>query len=703
MKTIPLTIAFALIFWGYQNGFLILACLTAVVIELARVIKLRWNPSLDQINKLSDTCTVCLAGTIIYFVSMDIETALVNILCYLPFFGFPLIVVQEYSAPGNIDVRALYLFKKKIRGEAKGTAVRINLSLGFIIICLISSAAAHKHQHPYYPVALCLIAVVLFFQRPRGSDIRIWIAAMLVAATMGYVLQAGLHYSQRIMTRRAWYRYRMMSDSADPLRGTTALGKIGRLKPSNKIVFRVVPPENDSGNAYLLKEAAYNLLSDKVWTAAQNKFEPVPLSDDDDFITGLTAVSDLRDIWTAAQNWNPHLSVQSIGNSAVMTILTRMRKPKGVLRLPENTFTVNCPAVSGVKTNGLGTFVVDDAPGFMIYDVRYGDPGTGMLPPGKLDLRLPDREKVLFQDLAGELGFSSGKSTQKVLSEIKKYFLTHFSYTLDLKTDETTSPITAFMTRTRAGHCEYFATATVLLLRAAGIPARYVTGYMAFEKSVLGDKIIVRRKHAHAWTEVFVNGRWTFFDTTPPDWTNQEASHFLKTAVPDLFSLLGYGFSLLRWGNPETKKQLLWLLVPLGILIIRRLLRKDKTKNKKSLGHAQDLTTPGSMTNTPDFYIRRLEEQLVRSGFSRKPHETYEQFFIRIQAKAFSQQDVPSLMTVIQIHKQLRFGPHPVSDKDLMLLKEQTDWLIRTRPDPVSVLRRKSTAGTGIDNYSPGP
>ena len=337
---------------------------------------------------------------------------------------------------------------------------------------------------------------------------------------------------------------------------------------------------------------------------------------------------------------------------------------------------IYCPTVSEVKTNGLGTFVVNDAPGFMIYDVRYGEPGTGITPPGKHDLRLPDEEKALFQNLAVELGLTPGTSAQMILSEIKKYFLKNFSYTLDLKTDDTTSPITAFMTRTRAGHCEYFATATVLLLRAAGIPARYITGYMAFEKSILEDKIVVRRKHAHAWTEVFVNGRWIFFDTTPPGWTTQEASHFLKTAIPDLFSLLGYGFSLLRWGNPETKKRLLWLLVPLGILIIRRLVRKDKNQKKKKTDHARNRTTPGATTDTTDFYLQRLEERLVRSGFSRKPHETYEQFFIRIKNKAFSQQDLPRLMTVIQIHKQLRFGPHPIASQKQIQLKAQTDRLI---------------------------
>lgn len=112
MKTIPLTMAAALVFWGHQTGYLLPACFMGIVIELARIIKARWDPSLDQVNKLSDTCMVCLAGAIIYFVSLEIETALANVLRYLPVFAFPLIVVQEYSAAGDIDIRSLYLFKK---------------------------------------------------------------------------------------------------------------------------------------------------------------------------------------------------------------------------------------------------------------------------------------------------------------------------------------------------------------------------------------------------------------------------------------------------------------------------------------------------------------------------------------------------------------------------------------------------------------
>nr|WP_320191283.1 transglutaminase-like domain-containing protein [uncultured Desulfobacter sp.] len=690
MKTVPLTMAAALIFWGHQTGYLIPACVMGIIIEFSRVIKVRWDPSLDQVNKISDSCVVCLAGTIIYFVSMEIETALVNILRYLPVFTFPLIAVQEYSAAGDFDVRSLYLFKKKIIRATK--AIRINLSFGFIIICLVSAASVNSSLFPYYPVALGIIAVVLFFQRTRGADIRIWGSAVIVAAIMGFFLQEGCHHAQKVMFRRAWHR--MFHDSADPIRGTTALGRIGRLKPSNKIVFRVIPPEKDHGGTYLLKEAAYTFLSGSVWTATQNKFEPVPLSESGGVIVGRQSVSNYRKT-EKQQTGHPKPPWPTL------TILTRMKKAKGVLRAPENALEINGSTISDVTTNGLGTFVENDAPGFMIYDVRYGDPGTKIRPPDKLDLLIPDREKALFQTLAVELGLGPDKSIQtEILPEIKKYFLANFSYTLDLKTGNTTSPITEFMTRTRAGHCEYFATATVLLLRAAGIPARYVVGYMAFEKSVMEDKIVVRSKHAHAWTEVFVNGQWIFFDTTPPSWAAEEKSHFLQTAIPDLFSLMGYGLALLRWGNPENQKKLLWLLVPLGILIIRRLLKKEK-KKKKSHSRTGNNSPSGPMTDTPDFYIRKLEAELIRSGFSRKPHETYEQFFIRIKEKAFSRQDIPSLITIIRIHKQLRFGPQPISDKDVARLKSQTDQLVQNLSNPASAPDNPSIAETGIDNSDP--
>src|SRR5207253_2703424 len=88
------------------------------------------------------------------------------------------------------------------------------------------------------------------------------------------------------------------------------------------------------------------------------------------------------------------------------------------------------------------------------------------------------------------------------------------------------------------GHCEYFATATVLLLRQAGVPARYVVGYSAQEFSTLEGAFIVRNRHAHAWAQALVAGRWVVVDTTPSNWAEQEeqAARASFGAVMDVFS-----------------------------------------------------------------------------------------------------------------------------------------------------------------------
>jgi hypothetical protein len=64
--------------------------------------------------------------------------------------------------------------------------------------------------------------------------------------------------------------------------------------------------------------------------------------------------------------------------------------------------------------------------------------------------------------------------------------------------------------------------ALTLLLRASGIPARYATGYAIVEYSQLEEAIVVRARHAHAWTRAWLNGRWIDLDPTPPDWLGLE-------------------------------------------------------------------------------------------------------------------------------------------------------------------------------------
>jgi transglutaminase-like putative cysteine protease len=72
-----------------------------------------------------------------------------------------------------------------------------------------------------------------------------------------------------------------------------------------------------------------------------------------------------------------------------------------------------------------------------------------------------------------------------------------------------------FLFNTRSGFCGHYASAFVTLMRAAGVPARVVSGYLGGEWNPAGGYFIVRQSDAHAWAEVWLAGRgWTRFDPT---------------------------------------------------------------------------------------------------------------------------------------------------------------------------------------------
>jgi len=72
-----------------------------------------------------------------------------------------------------------------------------------------------------------------------------------------------------------------------------------------------------------------------------------------------------------------------------------------------------------------------------------------------------------------------------------------------------------FLFNTRRGFCGHFASAFAMLMRAAGVPARVVTGYQGGEWNPIGGYLLIRRSDAHAWVEVWEDGRgWVRVDPT---------------------------------------------------------------------------------------------------------------------------------------------------------------------------------------------
>ncbi len=113
----------------------------------------------------------------------------------------------------------------------------------------------------------------------------------------------------------------------------------------------------------------------------------------------------------------------------------------------------------------------------------------------------------------------------------------NFVYTLQppLMTEDM---IDEFLFDKRQGFCEHYASAFTILMRAAGIPARVVTGYLGGELNPVGNYLIVRQYHAHAWTEVWLEKQgWVRVDPTAivsPGRVNEGIESSIPEAIIDI-------------------------------------------------------------------------------------------------------------------------------------------------------------------------
>ena len=173
---------------------------------------------------------------------------------------------------------------------------------------------------------------------------------------------------------------------------------------------------------------------------------------------------------------------------------------------------------------------------------------------------------------------------QSKLQTIEKFFFDKFTYSTwqgnDKKATTNATPLTRFLLTSRSGHCEYFATAAVLLLRQLKIPARYAVGYAVHETS--GGGYVVRERDAHAWCLAWNSATksWVDFDTTPPSWVAIESKRtsFMEWFL-DLKSWLGFQIEKFRWHQAHLQQYVLWSLIPvMAVLLYHIIFRRRKQK-----------------------------------------------------------------------------------------------------------------------------
>lgn len=159
-------------------------------------------------------------------------------------------------------------------------------------------------------------------------------------------------------------------------------------------------------------------------------------------------------------------------------------------------------------------------------------------PPAKNTLYLPGKNPKTIE-FARALRSESGSDMEYAKNVLRHFNREFFRYTLQPQILGD-SPVDEFLFQTKAGFCEHYAAAFVVLMRAANIPARVVTGYLGGEMN--GDYMIVRQADAHAWAEAYIGGVWQRFDPTgfvAPSRVEQGLSAALpdEAAVPGLARL----------------------------------------------------------------------------------------------------------------------------------------------------------------------
>jgi protein-glutamine gamma-glutamyltransferase len=315
------------------------------------------------------------------------------------------------------------------------------------------------------------------------------------------------------------------------------------------------------------------------------------------------------------------------------------------------------------------------------------------------DLALPDGLTGM-RELGARLG--AGRDDAAKIAAVVDWLRSGHSYTTRPPPRPAgVDPVDDFLFSQPVGHCEFFASAAVLLLRAAGVPARYVTGFRGGEWNPIGGYVAVRGERAHAWAEAFVDGSgWTRVDATPPADALAPAGRLADTSdALDFFWsrwIVGYDLGRQRdlahqawrelghFGPGMPAGQFLIALgaaaalVALALALRRARRRRGRGLPVVALAGASRLPPPRS-DGAVDRLYRRTLGRLERLGWPRRANETPHEYAARLRASGpFGGDDAFDRLT--GRYAAARFGGQEPPDEAVATLGRTVQSALERRP-----------------------
>jgi transglutaminase-like putative cysteine protease len=296
------------------------------------------------------------------------------------------------------------------------------------------------------------------------------------------------------------------------------------------------------------------------------------------------------------------------------------------------------------------------------------------------DTALPDNRNLRTVELAKQMRERAGSAEAFIESVLTKFGSEEFYYTLQPPALDANA-VDDFLFNTKRGFCEHFASAFTVMARAAGIPARIVTGYQGGEYNPLGDYFIVRQSDAHAWSEVWLEGRgWQRIDPTAAI-APERIERGLDAAISEQEEVPG---RVLRQNPLLSKARMMWdaantfwndQVVQFGEAQQRWLLEKLNVKDPRweYLGVAMIVALLGFFgvlsaylawkfkprPRDPVAYVyEQLCRKLAKLGVARLPYEGPNDYIAR--AAQARPELAPQLEEFVSVYVGLRYGPSPL-------------------------------------------
>lgn len=687
-----------LMVWGALTNHALMALGAALLVEGSNWLNWRWRFDLRGYSRAWILSLMALAGTVgFHSLNLTGPAAMLAFIEWLPLIFLPLILAQQYGESKAVPTSVFSVIARQRlkRERLLGKVIpesRIHLGYPYFALTLLATAfttSGMKQQWQYFFIMAALAAIALYYaNRRKQRRVLPWLIMGSLIATSSYSSSTGL------VTLYHWVKNGGFLNTPGhelPVEQNTAIGRLGELKLSRRIKWRLTVPKGKRPPAQAMI-LAYNRYHAGKWRA-----------DDPNFPDYERSFSDLLTIATKKDKGEFAFNTEGFEINEITHPDTFPLRLRGAIN--SNRKALPCPSspilfskaleIDSIEQSQLGTILAVNAANVIDLEIHSGnDPSLREPPPiqrirnGQLremtSLALPEdfNESRELLSLAQQLGLNDLEDPQKV-EVLHDFFQENFRYTTHLKTPSQANrtALINFLTNTKEGHCEYFATATTLLLRASGVPTRYVVGFAIREQSNTPGEYLLRGTHAHAWCRAYLGGRketieeeqtvslpggkertvtvtrdvwtggqWTDVDLTPASWLAMDSPKpNLKERLADSFQRLKEDFQLWRANEKNrgwVNLGLIFIAIALVIFVVWRLSGSRIRKEKEKLPETQ---SSKSKPNTLTLLLPELEESL-----GKKPTgQLLSQWLLKVLPEFPSQ----SLQRLFDLHESERFSP----------------------------------------------